>query len=757
MYNELITNRINKVIGSKIAFFVGAGVSKNSEVPTFIELNEKIIQSIANGKLNDDECKLLSENIRPEVLLQIGIEELGSNVLESLEKLLGYYPNTNHVFLANAIERGNWVFTTNQENLIEEAYKEITGVEINRFRLYEDSQFEKFVKTYYIDENPSPKDIPGHLFKLHGTIEEGKEGKERFGSISVALNQVGTGLDENKKKVLRYFLENYDFCFVGYSCQDDFSIYPVLLNTNSEKSIFWFEWFEHAKEPISGLTWGKDRLQYEKEGEENKPPGEKRSLEIINVNNFLLKRENSLKFVGDSSEYIKRYVRNKLCSLREISNVNPSVKKRKGEYNNFNQWAKDIDEFKISIFMGRLFEHIQNWSEAEEYYKKAAVIGDKRGDKKQLSMAKQRLADLYYKQTIKSRENEAIKIYKGCIDLFKKPGNEFEVGCLKVDISNVLRRQEKENYIEAKDYAEEAEKQLEPIYLKANKRVKIAKERSIPIKDEDKKYIQGYARCLNVLGLSYWALGKMVEEKDAIKDYPESESCLKKGIKQCKESKEIKLELGDINGVAESDNAIGLILTEEGRWLTQQGKLSDRTNSIKKAKVKFNDAIKYLEYALKTGINYGFYRGCAQQCRNIGDVFRELMLLAQNKREIDENFQRAKDSYGEGIKYWKLIKTPPEVSEVGEILHYKQRIARLYVEFGELVQDIEQNRKLINLYNEIFENPTLSQEIKNNPKELKQAKEIIERTKKSFEEMNLYLEVEEINKIIKKINPEDRQ
>lgn len=730
MFNESITNRINEVFGSKIVFFVGAGISKNSGVPTFIGLNEEIIRSIARGKLNDDECESLSKNIRPEVVLQLGVEELGSNVIECLEKFLGYNSNTNHVFLAEAIRRGNWVFTTNQENLIEKAYKEITGVEINR--CYENPHFEKFVKKYRIDEKPNPKDIPGYLFKLHGTVEKDKKGKERFESILVALNQVGKGLDETKKKVLKYFIENYDFCFMGYSCQDDFSIYPVLLNTNSEKSLFWFEWFESAKEPISGLIWGKDRLQYEKEREENKFPGEERSWEIINVNNLLLKRKNSLKFVGDSSEYLEKYVEDKLCSLLEITKANASTEKHREGNNTFDQWAKDIDEFKRNVFIGRLFEHIQKWDKAERSYKDAISIANDRRDREQLLVAKQRLADLYYRQDIWEKEDEAIRMYEDCIREYG--GNDFKVACLKVDISNVLRRQGKENYIKAKDYAEEAEKQLKPIYLKAKKRVEMTKKLGRAIKDEDETYMLGYARCLNVLGLAYWALGKIEEGKD-----------------KCNESKEIKMELGDWNGVAESENAIALILTKEGRWLAEQGKQSAEPDRIEDAKVKFNEAIDYLEDALNTRKKYGFYRGCAQQCRNIGDAYRELMKIKEEKECF---FQKAEEKYKEGIAFWKLIKPEPPI---GEILHYKQRILGLYTDFIDLIPEKKQKKiyihKVISVYHsEVLNRAEMLQEIKDTRREFDDAKNILERIKKSCEEMDILLEIKEVNKLLEKLS-----
>lgn len=258
MYGEMITNRVKKAFNSeKIVFFVGAGISVDSGVPGFGKLNERVIQSIGNRKLKEEDWKLLREDIRlrPEVVLQIGVEELNSNILKSLDMVWNYNPNYNHIFLAEVLRKGNWVFTTNFDNLIEKACQK-RGIDFGR--CYEESQFEQFIKRNRLDEKPDPGHIEGgYLFKLHGTIEEEKEGLERFKTIQVALNQVGQGLSEAKEKVLRYFLENYDFCFMGYSCQDDFSVYPVLLNTESKKKVFWFDYTE---EPVGETVRDEKRL-----------------------------------------------------------------------------------------------------------------------------------------------------------------------------------------------------------------------------------------------------------------------------------------------------------------------------------------------------------------------------------------------------------------------------------------------------------------------------------------------------------------
>ena len=291
MLEDTLTNRIKQAFEteSKMAFFVGAGISRPSRLPLFKELSKKALRLITENRLPDTEYEFLSENIRPEVIFQMAVSELGTKVLCDIivKGFCGHRPNPNHFFLAEAIRMGNWVFTTNYDDLIEQACGE-KGVTYERCT--HESHFEKFVKKYI----KTGGKLPSALFKLHGSMED-------LNTIQASLRQVGRGLSEFKRELLAYFLQNFDFCFLGCSCLDDFSVYPILLNTESEKYIYWLF---HTEGAIGEGVWGKERLQHQRKEEENRPP-DKRDRRIINVNSFLLKRKNFLKLVGDSSEFLK--------------------------------------------------------------------------------------------------------------------------------------------------------------------------------------------------------------------------------------------------------------------------------------------------------------------------------------------------------------------------------------------------------------------------------------------------------------------
>jgi len=713
MDNEMVIGRLKEAFDSKkMGFFVGAGISAESGLPNFKGLSEKVIRLATGDKLSNEQYKSLSENIRPEVVLQIAVEELGSEVLECMNMLVGSKPNANHFLLAEALRRGNWVFTTNVDNLIEEACR-LNGVEVNR--CYDDPHFEEFDNWLR-----RPQTMPnGYIFKLHGTIEGTKAGDERFKTILVALRQVGRGLSEPKRRILEYFLRNFDFWFMGYSCLDDFSVVPVLLGTESRKTPYWFAF---AGGPVGAPILQKESLRYEKECEENKPPGVVVDWETVNVNSFLLNRDRFFKLVGNSSVF----VRDKLCPTFAID-VTPRMEGRGAGVKAFDFWAKGVSDFGQDMFAGRLFEHLRHWDEAEKCFKKALDAAE---DKRQMAIIKRRLADLYYRQDVWEKEITAIAIYKECSGIFRELQDELEEASLKVDIANVLRRRGEEYYLEAKRYAEEAKEQLKPIQAKTD------------------AHMLGYARSLNVLGLACWALGRLVEKDFSVEEYPGAAKHLDEAFALCTESRKIKDKLGDKDGVAESDNALGLVLIEKGKWLAQIGKLFDASDLIEEATRKFNEAINHLQKAIDSRRRYSYFRGCAQHCRNIGDAFKELMKLVGNDVK-SSYFLMAKRSYEDGIAYWRLIRPAPPI---GEVLHYKQRIAELCADFADLTQDSEERKvyclEVTSVYLDILETPFMLQEIRCNPTEFKTAEEVLARTKESYRQLGLPSSASKIDRII---------
>lgn len=713
----IIAERIEKAFGKRIVFFVGAGISVPSGVPEFKKLNEEVIQTLADDELEELEerdlekkkkdYELLTENVRPEVVYQIAMDELGSEVLYSLEMLEDYEPNYYHYFLAEAIRRGNWVFTTNPDNLIEEACKRKGMKPEVDFKTYygfdNDEDFKEYIQ--YINSG----DIPGGcIFKLHGSIEEEAKEEERYKTVRFSLRQVGEGLFEPRKDVLEYFLKEFDFCFIGYRNRDDFSVFPVLLDTKSDKDIFWSRFDEG---PLSLYIPEEDRLLWEKEREENKPLDEERNLDLLNINEVLLQRGKKFLFFGNLGKFIEDLLASLGIEINEEKIKETAREKEKTKKSGaFFRWAKSKEKFERYLFLGRLFEQAGNLNRGIESCSKAL---DEAKKDFQIIRAKQKLADLYYRRQEGNDEEEASKLYEQCINSSKDP---LERASLKASLSNVLRRRGKDFYSEAYGIAGEAKSEFEANLDKVKNLSEV----------ERKKKKLDFARCLNIHGLALYSLGKF-----------------EKARKSCSDSIIVKQDLGDVDGIAESENAISLAFTQEGRRLIAQGNKEE-------AKDKFFKAIEHARRALDCRRKIGNFRGYAQNSRNLAWPNSELMKLASKEDERQEYFKKARQGYKAGISYWDRFYPAPPVESV----LFRNHLARLYIDFCSQTQDERQKKRwsqeVIPLYKVILKDPKRRQKAKED-KRIPTAEQNLENIKEILKEVNLDLEQKEAERMLKEL------
>jgi tetratricopeptide (TPR) repeat protein len=628
----MLIDRLKQINSLKMVFFVGAGISvpPPSRLPNFQQLSQKVVQDIVDDVLEEKEVIVLSQDLRPEVILQIAVDELGPKVLRSLQMLVSHKPNPNHFFLAEAIRLGNWVFTTNPDSLIEEAGK-LMHIDI-KVR-HEDRDYEEFEKII-----ASGDDLPGCLFKLHGHVEEAKPFEERYNTILVALQQVGRGLSGPKQRVLSYFLRTFDLCAMGYSCQDDFSVTPVLQNTDSSKSVFWLAW---DKDPLGSPISDKDLLFHQKENEENKTPGEKRNWETINVNGVLLKREKAFKFVGESSNFIKDII----CpAFRLDTSLGVMVTTTEVPDEEYTRWIGGISKHKCNLIAGHLYQSYYDLGKAELFLEKASDLGS---DDEEKAIAKNKLGQIYLIPSTQVGDEKAIKVFQNVLDVFDKKHDPFEAACTRIDLSNALRRRRR--FPEAMESIKMARRSFEDEILADGK-------------NKDAVRRLAYARCLNIFGLIYYGLGADTK----------SERQLQAGLELCKNNRSIKEELGDIDGVADSDNAIGLILME-------QAILPGKSRS--EASTLLNNSVITLEKVVKLRAKIGNFRGCFQPCRNLGLAHSRLSNLASEKKDKDQYSRLVRKDFEAGRSYLNRIRPEPPP---GEMLECRFRIGELDVQLGDM-------------------------------------------------------------------------
>ena len=564
---------------------------------------------------------VLKKNLRSESAFKMLHDEIGDDILICFEKFNNYEPKPIHYYIANEIKKGKWVFTTNRDNLIEKAGT-YSKINIENKMIFEDGEFKMFY------ENIQRHQLQvGRIFKLNGGFDKNKKGNKKFKPFLDSLEGVGKNLNRNKMEVLKYFLGNFNFCFLGYNCLDKFSIYPVLKNTPTEKEMFWFNL---AEQPIEIIDTPK-HLENENMIEKNKRLID-RSRETLCINNILLKRKKFLRITGNWIEIIQ----NNLCPDLDIAQYTdlPSVKKKETPTEWFNLRER-IDDYKKRIIHGRLWEMCLSKEKAIRCFGDAEKLGE--GVNK--AQAKLNLARVYDKQYGEEEKINVINNYRASYKIYKNhPNHQFisEAVLCKIGLANFIRRALKQS-----DSAlDECKKAIEMLEL---------------VKERDEKYKLAYSQYLNCLGLIYYSkLGS-------------------KDIDQCidlfAESLKYKEEIGDIKGIAETENAIGLTIIKKGNI------------DIK----EISNAISHLEKSLEINESIGNYIGAARNCRNLGLCYKDLINLVKNKNAKKENFQLAKESYKSGIDYWHIMVGDPPIEE---FLEYKYRFGELEVNHGDINEGI---------------------------------------------------------------------
>lgn len=598
----------------KTSFFVGAGISVPSGLPDFRRLNKRALKAITKNSLTEEDYTFLSENLRPEVAFKIMVEEIGKEVILCLEDFEGYKPNSNHFFLAEALGRGHSIFTVNGDNLIEDACS-LRGINLEDKVLFSSEQYLRFNEDV-IKNLSDPLDLPGgYLFKLHGTIERSKADIDKYSSFLFTVNRIRKEFDKNKKEVLEYFLKNCNFVFMGYSALDDFDIYPIFLNVESNKSIFWFKFTPGL---ISELVSGKERLKV----------NETQSPEENHVNNMLRKKSKFLKLLGNSSSFV---------SNRLIPRIDPAScvycsQLKSGEDECPNKlFGMDIPDIRLFFALGRLWEECwyeDSGTKAIEWFKKAEYVAEDMSLDK--AYAKMSIGRVYDTQHGARNKDIVLLKYSEAFEIFKTKNAIADACKAKIELENFKRR-------ELGDISG-ARKELEDNNFIENYIDKI--------KDSTQENdISIYAKYLNILALVY--MGTKNE-----KLVSQCEELFKKSI-------ELKQKIGDIAEEAVSYNSWGLFLRDSPS--------EDDSN--------LNKGIEILTKSLDIQSALGNFRAVAQNHRNLGLCYDKKNAFVSDKDKEERYFKLAEAHFKEGITSWNLAtKNPP----MKEIFEFNFRLGELY-------------------------------------------------------------------------------
>lgn len=628
---EEFQNKIlDQIEEGKINFFVGAGISKEfpSKLSGGPELTELLLEKWLSDKEATNTLKSYAKSgtLRLEVLMQNGVETFSNKsiIQNPLLSLLNSSPNNHHYFLAYALQKGCTIITTNFDVLIEAAYWNLYG-SLPR-TIINENQFEH--------NNPS-----GLLIKLHGSVglldlESGSlVFRDTRDSVIASLKQVALGLGEKKTALFKQAIHQFPTLFWGYSCMDDFDIFPVLSsNRSGDRQQFYWTYFQSKLDLnlISEEDWNKLASAIYSTSNLEDP----RRFKIANISATLASSDSRL--IGNMSPWVNETVKKNW----RISARKDSEDKLRYTILNFidAQNKKSIPKpeiWEMDLFAARLLVHVEErGSEVDRLYSRVYNSGIQDPDFRM----KLRIDHAEAKTPIDPEKAMDI-INIGLID--EKGISEDTHATAFMMLSNIKRRQKIKN--------EAAELMQEALNSAQNGK----------IKNETRHLILHYQGLL--------IHQEIAEEVKQLKKDKSHASTLMKKINDCEkqflDSSDYFKNLGYISEYTMCQNALGLLLIEKGNALKI-------LNTNDDANIEYENAATILKNNVaKIRTKYGFFRG-------VGQAYRNLALVRQSQ----ENYSKALLALERSKFFYSMVKPIPPESDLFEVLF---RQAEIYVKLDQ--------------------------------------------------------------------------
>ncbi|MFX1365928.1 MAG: tetratricopeptide repeat protein [Promethearchaeota archaeon] len=226
----------------KYIFVAGAGCSINS--PSNLPSTNEIIEELIKFTCAKSEIESISqlEGLKFETLIEILRSQFDNDL-----RIIEYFeqcnrPNIIHFFLAEMINIGHIVITSNFDSLIEHALVQSNGGKEHIFSIITEKDYKKFRNILdYLNDGKK------FLFKIHGSTKNiltGKSTKEYFLSMIKKIGSYKSEFDlffvePYKGVLLNKLLNNANLILIGYSGKNDFDIIPILKKYHKLKRILW--------------------------------------------------------------------------------------------------------------------------------------------------------------------------------------------------------------------------------------------------------------------------------------------------------------------------------------------------------------------------------------------------------------------------------------------------------------------------------------------------------------------------------------
>lgn len=447
-------------------FLVGAGISMAppSSLPSARQMMSAILEFGAPIELKDKLFQIT--RLRYEYLV-----ELFHNTHDPQYKLITFFetsenPNAFHYFLAERMQKGDWVLTTNFDYLLERAmnYQDQNSeiaLTSQDFKKYSDPAkwFKKGIKI---------------LYKLHGSRENIKTRENTKDTLVTTLSSLGKSREGEvfsvetwKRDLFEKIGKDRTLIVMGYSGGDDFDIVPMLSRIPELRRVIWiahdvshgseFQVFKIRKINLSQipLTEQKSFLNQEDELLYNLSL-QSRVPEIIKVHGNTTVLIDS---VLQDKALVKGDTSQKISPSHWISQAfSPATAESKNLFaaaifQNYGYWNEALDLYgslclvyeknrdeKNKAYMlsqmGHLYRSLNQMDKAKDSYEKAYPIFESLNESEDLAWIAGNIGLIYREN---GDLNKAYELNKKAYDLFKKTKNQQGIANAALTIGYILR------------------------------------------------------------------------------------------------------------------------------------------------------------------------------------------------------------------------------------------------------------------------------------------------------------------------------
>jgi tetratricopeptide (TPR) repeat protein len=641
---------------SHFVFLAGSGISVPSGLPSALDIGSTVSEFFA---ITSTGAQVLQKWIAPggtssglnvalrfERLLQV-VRDTGDSELALLRCLdRAKKPTGLHDFLAQMIVWGAWVFTTNFDCLIEQAYLSkkpdgplcVIDRELNS-RQCRNASFASVSKVHRSEKKH-------FLFKLHGSLHRfnsSATGCRRIGrwqteTINGTLDNIGNNalaakLEANKERVLYRTLRGRTLVVLGYSGLDDFDIIPSLeraIRKGILRRILWI--FHDASGRINLHRWSANlRLNTKLPGALGQAIQESRATAYVAQ--------------GKTSTVVQSLFRHPLPNaiIPMIPRFNSDALAKLEPY-------KDMSTSERRFAAGRLCESVGDFSHADTFYRQAIVDAGSVKERRALQVKGLAFSRRGYIRWLKGDNKKAFALWKQGFDFAQQARSPQAIAAITNQIGLAhMNRGELDDAFRQYHAALKLFRKLknQPSIAKVLTNIGIIHRR----RGELKKARLYYERALAV-STAIRDRDGMARDLGNLANIYHHQKCYKMALKKAEQSLKLATQLGNKQIMAVQIGNIGVYLRRLGRLneaLKALEQALDRNRAIGRSEGirdaiaemgvaygeqhKCSKALRFLTRAIALNRKHEDIEGLAENLDHRGDVFSQ---QGQSRRAFND-------------------------------------------------------------------------------------------------------------------------